>query len=239
MHVKEYTNKYKYDILANKNFNKIFNIGYNKTGTTSMEYIFQKLGYLCPNQQEQEARIVKQMYLGNFKPLIEFVDKYDAFQDMPFSQEVVYSQVDALFPNSKFILTIRDKDSWYDSLVRFQTNGMLKKAGIHDIKDASELTFKDKNLYLYNNYIYENKKRQISQVKNYKIQHNWSLLYSEEHLTHLYEDRNNQIIKYFQNRPNDLLIIDIQKEKDISKILSFLNLPENLNFDLPHLNKTK
>jgi hypothetical protein len=231
--------KMNFEILARKNFNKIFNIGYNKTGTTTMEYVFKKLGYSCPDQQEQEARIVKQLYLGNFKPLIDFVAQYDAFQDMPFSQGVVYSQVDALFPNSKFILTVRNKDDWYESLVRFQTNGLLKNAEVDNIDKANEVTFKNKNLYLYNNYIYENKKRQVSFVLNYKVEYDWSLLYCKEHLLELYESRNNEIIKYFQNRPDDLLIIDIEKEKDISKILSFLNLPQEFNFDLPHLNRTK
>ena len=140
-----------FEILARKNFNKIFNIGYNKTGTTTMEYVFQQLGYSCPDQQEQEARIVKQLYLGNFKPLIDFVNQYDAFQDMPFSQGVVYSQVDALFPNSKFILTVRNKDDWYESLVRFQTNGVLKNAEVDNIENATELTLK---IYIYTITIY-------------------------------------------------------------------------------------
>ena len=39
--------------------------------------------------------------------------RYDAFQDNPWP--LVYKQMDALHPGSKFILTIRDEQQWYDS----------------------------------------------------------------------------------------------------------------------------
>ena len=239
MLIKQTNKAIRYEVLARKNFNKLFGIGFNKTGTTSLNSIFKYLGYDCPNQQEQEIRIVKQLYNGNFDPLINFVGKYDAFQDQPFSQGVTYSQVDALFPNSKFIITVRNKENWYNSLIRFQVNGILKFAGENNIDSADELTFKDKELYLYKNYIYENKKRHVTKIIDYKIHYDWSLVYNKEHLIKMYEDRNKQIIKYFANRPNDLLIIDIENEKDISKILKFLDLPIELNINMPKLNATK
>ncbi len=48
-----------------------------------MERVLKLLGYSMPNQMEQEIRLVRQVYAGNFEPLINFCNGYDAFQDMP------------------------------------------------------------------------------------------------------------------------------------------------------------
>jgi len=221
--------------LPRKNFNKIFCIGYNKTGTTSLEFILKALGYKLPKQAEQELRIVKQLYKGNFQPLIEFCHCYEAFQDMPFSQGIVYAQVDCLFPNSKFILTVREPNKWFESLTRFHLSGILKMQNIESIEQVNEDTFKDKTVYLYENYVYEIFKRHVSKVENLHLKHDWSLLYNKDHYIKIYEERNKGIIKYFQDRPNDLLIIDLEREKDISKVLYFLGLPAKLNIQIPHL----
>lgn len=224
------------ETLSRKNFNKLFCIGYNKTGTTSLEHVLKLLGYSMPNQMEQEIRLVRQVYAGNFEPLINFCNGYDVFQDMPFSQGLLYSQLDCLFPNSKFILTVRDSDEWYESLLRFQKNGVLKKAGVTDLADVKEEDFKDKSLYLYKNYTYENMKRHVATVEDSVLHHDFSLLYDKTHRVSIYEERNHQIIKYFSDRPDDLLVIDLTKESSIEKVLKFLNLPLELNIPVPRLN---
>ncbi|WP_415893349.1 sulfotransferase [Neptuniibacter sp. PT8_73] len=234
-----YKQKAVLETLSRKSFNKLFCIGYNKTGTTSLEHILKLLGYKMPNQMEQEIRLVRQVYAGNFKPLIDFCGNFDAFQDMPFSQGVLYAQLDCLFPNSKFILTVRDSDEWFDSLIRFQTKGVLKRAGVTDIDQVKEEDFKDKNLYLYKNYTYENMKRHVTVVEHGNLKSDFSLLYDKQHRISIYEERNQQIIKYFSGRPNDLLVVDLAKENDIEKILSFLGLPLDLNIPVPKLNATK
>ena len=240
MDLEEYKQLAIKESLPRKNFNKIFCIGYNKTGTTTLEWILKALGYKLPNQLEQEMRIVKQLYLGNFLPFTEFCDQYDAFQDMPFSQGVVYAQADCLFPGSKFILTVRDPNEWYESLVRFHMKGVLKRQGITSLDNIDEYTFKNKNIYLYENYFYDVLKYMIvADVKDYKLEYDWSKAYDREHRIKIYTDRNKEIIKYFQKRPESLLVIDVGKERDILKILKFLGLPEKLNIQMPHLNSSK
>lgn len=221
--------------IPNKKFSKVFCIGYNKTGTTSIETVFKALGLRIPNQHKQELRIVKQFHEGNFDPLKEFVAQYEAFQDQPFSDDLCFAQVDVLFPKSKFILTVRDPEEWYDSLVRFH----VKTFNVESVKDFTEDFFKDKMIYLYENYAYENKRRWVTTIENYKAVARWDLLYDKDLYIKRYSDRNNQIINYFQYRPDDLLVIDIAKEKDISKILDFLGFPQNLNCEMPHQNSSK
>ena len=42
--------------------------------------------------------------------------RFDAFQDNPWP--LVYRKMDALYPGSKFVLTVRDPDRWVASAVR-------------------------------------------------------------------------------------------------------------------------
>jgi hypothetical protein len=234
--IEQYKQRAILETLSRKGFNKLFCIGYNKTGTTSLEHVLKLLGYSMPNQMEQEIKLVRQVLSGNFDPLLKLCDNFDAFQDMPFSQGVLFAQLDCLFPGSKFILTVRDSDEWFDSLIRFQTKGILRKAGVADITKVKEEDFKDKALYLYKNYTYENMRRHTMLVEEGVVKHDFSKLYDKAHRIAIYEQRNEQIIKYFHGREDDLLVIDLTKEADIGKILEFLDLPIELNIPLPRLN---
>jgi hypothetical protein len=235
MNLEEYRRRAVPYTLSRKNYSKLFGIGYNKTGTTTLEYIFRALGLNVPNQQEQEIRLVKQMRSGNFQPLVEFVSKYDAFQDNPFSTGVTYAQVDALFPNSKFVLTVRDPEERYESLVRYLCK-------FHKVSSLAELTkdrLKKKNGYLYDGYLYENVRRSVFEVDGYSLVENWDGLFKRQNIVDIYVRRNEDIIKYFAERESDLLVIDLTKEADTSKIIEFLDLPSELVFKVPHLNSSK
>jgi hypothetical protein len=218
---------------------KVFCIGYNKTGTTTVEQVLSDLGYRMPNQAKQESLTVEEMFKGNYKPLISLCKKYDAFQDMPFSQSVTYAILDALFPGSKFILNVRDSDEWFESLTRFHLKGVMNSGGIDKLDDFSESTYKDKNVYLHKNYMYNITKRHAVKVEDNKVEYDWSLVYNKDYRTDRYERRNREIISFFRERPEQLLVIDITKEKDNSKIVKFLGLPEKYISDLPHLNSSK
>ena len=79
----------------------------------------------------------------------------------------------------------------------------------------------------------------ISKVENNKIVYHWNLIYDKETYINYYIQRNDQIKKYFSNRANDLLILDLSKEKNTEKLCNFLNIPIKFKFDFPHLNATK
>lgn len=175
---------------------KVFCIGYNKTGTTTLEKVLIDIGYRMPNQAKQEKLVVEKLFRGDYKPLFDLCKEYDAFQGMPFSQGITYAILDAMFPGSKFILTIRDSEVWFESLVRFSLNILFKKAGIESINDFSELTFNDKAIYLHKNYLYNNVKRHAISVINHRIYFDWSLVYNKKNRIELYERRNREIREY-------------------------------------------
>lgn len=220
--------------FANKRYSKLFGIGYNKTGTTSLEQIFRILGLQVPNQIEQEVRIVRQMWLGNHEPLKEFVARYDAFQDLPFSQGVTFAQVDVLFPRSKFILTVREPEQWYESLCRFA----CKAYGVSSVDQLTEAYVRDHVLYLYRGYTYDGFRRRVTVVRDGKLVQDWSLLFDKDSRIADYRGHNELVLRYFQDRPDDLLVIDLSRERDVGRILDFLDIPRDFNFPVPHENRT-
>jgi len=102
---------------------KIFCIGRNKTGTTSMAAIFRLLKITVGYQRKAEL-LAKKVLEGDYREFFKYV-KYEgvAFQDIPFSLPHIYKVLDENFPNSKFILTIRDSpEVWYNSLTKYHAN---------------------------------------------------------------------------------------------------------------------
>ncbi len=221
-------------VHSRKTFNKIFGIGFNKTATSTLAHVLSRYGYDMPNQQEQEIRLTRQCFATNYTEFQHFVARYDAFQDMPFSQGETYVAADALFPGSKFILTIRDPEERFDSMCRFQ-----KK--LHDLDDLSKVTEQDvleKFRYLYPGYSHANRKRLLTNFVDGKKVVFWDKLYDKDYNIAAYSRRNNRIQRYFSEAPEKLLVIDLTKEKTTEKLCAFLNIPPEYAFDMPHRNKT-
>jgi len=100
---------------------KVFVIGFQKTGTTSMGAALEKLGYqLGGGFRVNHPRGVPiplpitQDKLANAAR--SFALRADAFEDNPWP--IVFKEMDQAFPGSKFILTRRDPGSWIDSMKR-------------------------------------------------------------------------------------------------------------------------
>lgn len=221
-------------VLSNKSFNKIFCIGFNKTGTTTLEQVLRLYGYRMPDQQEQEARLTRQVFSTDYTELKSYCSGFDAFQDMPFSQGQAYVAADALFPNSKFILTERSSDAWFASMYNFH-----KK--LYNIEDMSALTEEDirtKFNYLYPGYIHATMKMMLTDFQGERKEVLWNKLYDKEYYVNLYENRNREIKRYFAEAEDKLLVIDISKETDTGKLCAFLNIPPHMAVPMPHSNKT-
>jgi hypothetical protein len=103
---------------------KVFGIGFQKTGTSSLDEAFRILGYRTDkgvfiNAPAKRNSIFIDPPLTNAKVLARVLPvarEKDAFSDNPWP--LLYRELDALFPGSKFVLTVRDPDTWLASLVR-------------------------------------------------------------------------------------------------------------------------
>ncbi len=174
---------------------KIFCIGFHKTGTKSLATALSKLGYSItgPNGVK-DSKIAQNVYTMAHN----LVKQYDAFQDNPWP--IIYKEMDKSYPGSKFILTVRNTDSWIKSMVshfgRRKTPMRKWIYGVGCPKGNEEIYIKK------------------------------------------YENHNKDVLAYFKNRPNDLLILDLIKAEGWQKLCPFLE-KEIPNILFPHRNKAE
>ncbi|MCO6045356.1 hypothetical protein NG895_15700 [Aeoliella sp. ICT_H6.2] len=97
---------------------KIFCIGFQKTGTSSLGKALEILGYrVCGYQQFRDLAAVPVDDLGDRiqERATDLITQYDAFKDTPWP--VLYQLCDRIYPGSKFIHVMRNEDSWIKSVV--------------------------------------------------------------------------------------------------------------------------
>jgi hypothetical protein len=205
---------------------KIFCVGRNKTGTTSLEAALARLGYRIGDQRAAEL-LAEDWGKRDFRKLILYCHKADAFQDVPFSLYYTYQAMDAAFPGSKFILTVRDSaDQWYRSVVRFHsqrlehTTGERRRPTLEDIK---------RDAYVRPGWIW--RMREMSGIVSDDP-------YPEMELKHRYDRHNEAILDYFRNRPGDLLVLNVADPQAMQKLCAFLKRPYD-GRPFPKLNQSK
>ena len=93
---------------------KVFGIGFQKTGTTSLESALEALGYRVYGGDKNLMKYDDRRALKDY--ISETLKNWDAVQDMPWP--LVYKELYELYPEAKFILTKRDSASWIKSVVR-------------------------------------------------------------------------------------------------------------------------
>lgn len=106
-----------------KPFNKIFGIGFHKTGVTSLAMALSILGFKANKGITQleksfgRDKCLKALEETDYQFFIDFMDTCDATVDNPWY--ILYKELDAAFPNSKFILTVREEQQWLRSCQHF------------------------------------------------------------------------------------------------------------------------
>ena len=99
---------------------KVFCIGLNKTGTTSLHRALTILGYNSVHAKTKDGINIKTTIKQNFRQgndILTSLEKYDAFSDWDLddSSHLIFKEFYNQYPNSKFILNTRNMDSWLDS----------------------------------------------------------------------------------------------------------------------------
>ena len=172
---------------------KVFCIGFQKTGTTSLGEALGLLGHSVtgPNfltNQDLENQV--------YDLAFTMAQQYDAFQDNPWP--LLYKEMDQRFPVSKFILTPRPVEKWIDSVVRhFGTKETAMRRWIYGAgcPQGNEGTY-----------------------------------------TERYERHNREVLEYFGDRPDDLLVFNVTAGEDWETLCTFLDKPIP-DVDFPHSNK--
>tara|TARA_R110002049_G_scaffold276348_1_gene454581 strand:+ start:731 stop:1444 length:714 start_codon:yes stop_codon:yes gene_type:complete len=203
---------------------KIFGIGNNKTGTTSLKVAMKDLGYLVGSQRHAE-NLLSEWSKRDFKKIVEYCRSAEFFQDIPFSKPYTFVALDYEFPKSKFILTVRDSpEQWYNSLVSFHSKIWGKDGRVPTKEDLQNAT-----------YIYKGQPWEANRMTSTTPEDD---IYNKEILLNKYISYNESVIEYFRHRPNDLLVLNVSEKDAYKKLCDFIG-KETTRRDFPWENKTK
>ncbi|MDN7124492.1 hypothetical protein J6I90_06325 [Pseudidiomarina sp. 1APP75-32.1] len=202
---------------------KIFCIGRNKTGTTSLKKAFQQLGYIVGHQREAERLHHKHYFAGRFDKFVRYCRYAQVFQDVPFSWPETYKVMDQAFPGSKFILTVRDSpEQWYNSITRFHGKLWGKDGAVPTADDLKNAT-----------YIFKGAPYNVVKLHGTSDDDP----YHRETLINHYKAYNQEIIEYFKDRPEDLLVLNLTEPDAYQKFIDFLGIESDYTA-FPWENKT-
>lgn len=196
---------------------KIFGIGLSRTGTTSLAAALKLLGF--------EAVHYPPYYIDKFFRIQiekDILNNNEALTDAPIAHR--YKELDSQFPGSKFILTYRSDEEWIKSAKKFFTRpkGKFNEVYIRDILKCVNPQNKIwRNRFIVRIIIYGSYKfKEQSYLKNY-------------------QKHNSEVIDYFKDRKNDLLVIDLTKDEfKWEKICEFLGVAVP-DVSFPHSNNSK
>lgn len=175
--------------------NKTFIIGLPRTGTTSISVALLDYGF----------KVAHTAYTKRAFELADVVSDAPCFAD--------YKELDALFPNSKFVYLDRALERWVPSM-QMLLNKMLPELA-------------PKSGYL-------------NPVLKRCINKTFAPLTTENpldalHLETCYRTHQQEVFHYFSTR-DDLLTIDISQEYSLQKLLAFLGIESEIAVKFPHLN---
>jgi hypothetical protein len=138
---------------------KVFGIGLSRTGTTSLSEALGILGFSAVH------------YPSNMRD----IETHDAAADLPVAD--TFEMLDATFPGSKFIYTVRERTRWLESCRRHWTRKQGNKLSpLH--REFRERVY-------------------------------GTIDFSPALFAHAYDRHERRVMRYFADRPQDLLVLDI------------------------------
>ena len=163
---------------------KVFCIGFQKTGTTSLYAALTMLGYKTAAVVGRDLS-AEELRDKALDLCMKAAKEHDAAQDMPWP--IFFRELDAEFPDSKFILTIRDSDKWFASLEGHfgDEPGAMQEFVYGEASPAG------------------NRDRYVS----------------------VYEEHERAVRIHFKDRPDDLLVMDLEAGDGWDALCGFLGAP--------------
>jgi hypothetical protein len=185
--------------------NKLFIIGLPRTGTTSIS-----IAMLDYNFKVAHTAYTQHAF-----------QQADVLSDSPCFCD--YKELDKLFPDSKFVYLDRALADWIPSiqmLLKKMYTNLEPKVGIFN--PVLKRSFNE----AFSLYIKDNASKQF--MLNERA-------FNKEHLTACYHSHKNQVLSYFADR-KDLLVINLSDTKSLDQLLSFLNISHDKDVQFPHMN---
>lgn len=102
---------------------KVFGVGLNKTGTTTLGAMGRELGYTCTSW---DYDLLADLKRGDLSRLFDVADRHDWFEDLPWP--LAYRELDDRYPGSRFVLTVRKSpQAWLASTRRHSLLTAVRK----------------------------------------------------------------------------------------------------------------
>jgi hypothetical protein len=204
---------------------KIFGIGLSKTGTSSLQKALLDLG-LRSSHCPIDARTYEQLVLGDYN--LDVIHQNDALLDI--TAAPFYPQYDKLFPGSKFILTIRNLSHWLTS-IQAHVEQVLLGGRWMDTFVPDHIEGKPLEV--------EGELFDFVRMCSFLHLTTYGLLgFDEDRFTHVSQWHFANVLDYFKNRPDDLLVMDITNGDGWDVLCPFLGLPKP-DIPFPFENKNR
>lgn len=189
---------------------KVFGLGFHKTGTQSLDEALKILGFKtihgdprkAPHGGTEGSKLLDE-YIRQGNYYLPTFDLYDAFTDNPYFS--IWKEIVQMFPEAKYILTIRDEKKWIKSCVQYYQG--------RRVRTMREWMFG----------------QHADPSKNKESENAW---------LGAYRRHNPEIMEYFKSAGKDLLIMDITRGDGWNVLCPFLDRPIP-SVPFPHRNNSK
>lgn len=158
---------------------KVFGIGLSRTGTKSLTISLNQLGFNIVHYPN-DTKTLQELMAGNYN--LSILQDCDGITDI--TTVSYYPQLDRLFPNSKFILTVREKESWLKGIEAHWHN-----KPVFDTNPENEDKMRLRRflrLAVYGTYTF-----------------------NADRLAYVYDLHHKNVMDYFKDRPESLLVLNI------------------------------
>lgn len=183
---------------------RIFGIGLGRTGTSSLNNALNLLGF---------DTIHYNTTIKSIDDVYRIFENYEGYVDVPMAS--IYKDVDKLYPNSKFILTVRNAIYWAESVKAYTKEWLKMQKETENMLTDEMLETRNKTINFLKDYgtsIYGDYLPEI--IDTPKI----NAILLETYYRHF-----NQVTKYFEGREEDLLILDVSEQNAFTQLAEFLN----------------
>lgn len=174
---------------------KIFGIGLSRTGTKSLTAALNALHFKIIHYPKDETTFTE---LTEGFDSLTVLQTYQGITDI--TAVAIYPQLDKIYPDSKFILTIREKEDWLDAM---QRHWFEKPIYTEDKK-----------------FDFRFELRRFLRASVYGCYH-----FHRQRLADAYERHHTLVQEYFRNQPEKLLTLNIHKGEGFGEICKFFNIP--------------
>lgn len=191
--------------------NKVFIIGFHKTGTSSVVEALKILGFKTihgdPRSAEKhkgtEGKLLIEKYIKKNNYMLPTFTIYDAFADNPYFH--IWYEIVKIYPDAKYILTIRDENKWINSCCNYYSNRRIRPM----------------REWMFGEY--------ANPSKNLESKNIW---------LNKYREHNKNIIDFFNENKKELLIFNVADGDGWDKLCNFLD-KKKPDQKFPHKNKGK